>query len=161
AIATSIESEGRPVHIPAGRVSVRLCRQSGIHPRTWRRRMSVSSRIEAPSLAPPDVPTQGLARALSRSPTKGSSSPESARYSHAGHDKWLAAQKELLNEIADDGHSDTKFVRGAYGAGKSHFLSVVQDRARQHGWMTAHVECKVDGVQIDRFETLYPRIATK
>src|SRR5262249_17503223 len=47
------------------------------------------------------------------------------------------------------------------GAGKSHFLSVVQDRARQAGWATCHVECKVDGVQIDRFETLYPKIASK
>ena len=71
---------------------------------------------------------------------------------------WLAAQQELLAEIAEDGHSDTKFVRGAYGSGKSHFLSVVQDNARENGWMTSHVECRADGVHIDRFETLYPKI---
>ncbi|MBK7080425.1 MAG: hypothetical protein IPH55_06605 [Betaproteobacteria bacterium] len=29
------------------------------------------------------------------------------------------------------------------------------------GWMTSHIECKVDRVQIDRFETLYPRIVEK
>jgi hypothetical protein len=68
---------------------------------------------------------------------------------------------ELLDEIREDGHADTKFVRGAYGAGKSHFLSVVQDNARAAGWVTAHIECKVDGVQIDRFETLYPQIVSK
>lgn len=78
-----------------------------------------------------------------------------------GHERWLAAQTELLSEIREDGHSDTKFVRGAYGAGKSHFLSVVQDRAREHNWVTSHIECKIDGVQIDRFETLYPKIVSK
>jgi hypothetical protein len=78
-----------------------------------------------------------------------------------GNANWLDAQRELLSEIAEDGHSDTKFVRGAYGSGKSHFLSVVQDHARTQNWVTSHVECKVDRVQIDRFETLYPAIAAK
>ena len=106
-------------------------------------------------------PAAPLARALIRSLTRGTAIPQGVRYIHVGHDEWLGAQDELLTEIAEDGHSETKFVRGAYGAGKSHFLSVVQDRARQQGWMTSHIECKVDKVQIDRFETLYPRITAK
>jgi hypothetical protein len=96
-----------------------------------------------------------------RSLTRGTAIAQGARYIHVGHGQWLAAQGELLDEIGTDGHSETKFVRGAYGAGKSHFLSVVQDRAREAGWMTSHIECKVDSVQIDRFETLYPNITTK
>lgn len=106
-------------------------------------------------------PSPTLARALVRSLTRGTAISEGVRYIHVGHEKWLAAQRELLREIAEDGHADTKFVRGAYGAGKSHFLSMVQDLAREDGWATSHIECKVDGVQIDRFETLYPRIASK
>ena len=102
-----------------------------------------------------------IARALIRSLTRGTAIPAGVRYIHVGHANWLAAQDELLDELKLDGHADTKFVRGAYGAGKSHFLSVVQDHARDSGWMTCHVECKVDGVQIDRFETLYPQIAGK
>jgi hypothetical protein len=86
---------------------------------------------------------------------------EGVRYIHVGNSEWLGAQRELLSEIAEDGHSDTKFVRGAYGSGKSHFLSVVQDHARHQNWLTSHVECKVDHVQIDRFETLYPAIASR
>lgn len=108
-----------------------------------------------------DTPPQALARALVRSLTRGTATAEGVRYIHVGHEQWLVAQSETLLEIADDGHSETKFVRGAYGAGKSHFLSVVQDRAREHGWMTSHIECKVDEVEIDRFETLYPKIASK
>ena len=107
------------------------------------------------------TPDRKLARALIRSLTRGTAIRTGVRYIHVGHENWLKAQDELLAEIADDGHSDTKFVRGAYGAGKSHFLSVVQDRAQETGWATCHVECKVDGIQIDRFETLYPKIASR
>jgi P-loop Domain of unknown function (DUF2791) len=106
-------------------------------------------------------PDPKLARALIRSLTRGTAIRTGVRYIHVGHESWLKAQDELLCEVAEDGHSDTKFVRGAYGAGKSHFLSVVQDRAREAGWATCHVECKVDGVEIDRFETLYPKIASR
>lgn len=102
-----------------------------------------------------------LARALIRSLNRGTAVPGGATHIHVGGDQWLAAQKETLSELAEDGHAETKFVRGAYGAGKSHFLSIVQEMARDMGWMTAHVECKVDGVQIDRFETLYPKVVSK
>ena len=105
-----------------------------------------------------DIPSPQLARALIRGLTRGTAISAGVRYIHVGHVRWLEAQHELLDEVAEDGHSDTKFVRGAYGAGKSHFLSVVQDHAREREWVTSHVECKVDGVQIDRFETLYPKL---
>lgn len=118
--------------------------------------MSPSKRTEHQSSGSP--PPQ-LARALIRSLTRGTTVAEGVGYIQVGNTAWLDAQRELLAEIAEDGHSDTKFVRGAYGSGKSHFLSVVQGHARSQNWVTAHVECKVDHVQIDRFETLYPAIA--
>src|SRR3954471_19669997 len=105
--------------------------------------------------------TKALARAIVRSLNRGTTVSRGVRHIHVGHAKWLAAQEEMFAEVSDDGHSETKFVRGAYGAGKSHFLAVIQDRARESGWMTSHVECKVDGVQIDRFETLYPKVVEK
>ncbi|WP_316395215.1 BREX system ATP-binding domain-containing protein [Bradyrhizobium sp. 33ap4] len=105
--------------------------------------------------------TPSLARALIRGLVRGTAISSGVRYIHVGHTNWLAAQRELLDEIAADGHADTKFVRGTYGAGKSHFLSMVQDLAGVRNWATSHIECKVDGVQIDRFETLYPQIVGK
>jgi P-loop Domain of unknown function (DUF2791) len=99
-----------------------------------------------------------IARRMIRSLTRGTTVADGARYIHVGHESWIGAQRELFDEIADDGGSETKFVRGAYGSGKSHFLVVIQDIARDNGWATSHVECKVDGVQIDRFETLYPKL---
>jgi len=123
---------------------------------------------QAPSTiqtASASVPTRTvepkLARALIRSLTRGTALPRGAGLIHVGHHEWLAAQAEILNEIAEDGYSDTKFVRGAYGAGKSHFLSVVQEMARREGWVTSHIECHFDHVEIDRFETLYPALVKK
>ena len=117
--------------------------------------------MSASDLSFKELPTTEVARSLVRSLTRGTAIPEGVRFIHVGHANWLAAQVELLDELAVDSSSDTKFVRGSYGAGKSHFLSVVQDVARKRHWITSHVECKVDGVQIDRFETLYPKIALK
>src|SRR3954468_21143063 len=105
--------------------------------------------------------TPGLARAIVRSLSRGTTVSRGVRHIHVGHAKWLGAQEEVLTEVAEDGHSETKFVRGAYGAGKSHFIAVIQDRAREMNWVTSHIECKVDQVQIDRFETLYPKIVEK
>src|SRR5207302_687033 len=95
-----------------------------------------------------------LARALIRSLNRGTAIPQGANLIHVGHSEWLAAQMEMLDEISEDGFSDTKFVRGAYGAGKSHFLSVVQEAGRERNWITSHIECHFDRVEIDRFETL-------
>lgn len=106
-------------------------------------------------------PTPALARAIVRSLTRGTTIANGVRHVHVGHADWLLAQRELLEEVAEDGHSDTKFVRGAYGAGKSHFLGIVQDEARDAGWATAHLECRADHVEIDRFETLYPALVRK
>ena len=110
---------------------------------------------------PSGLPAAGIAKALVRSLMKGTAIPQGVRFIHVGHSNWLHAQDELLDEVADDGFADTKFVRGSYGSGKSHFLAVVQDHARERNWATTHVECRQDGVQLDRCETLYPQIASK
>ena len=108
-----------------------------------------------------DIPDRLAARRLVRQLGKGTTIAEGARHLHVGHAQWLDAQRELLEELEEDGGSETKFVRGTYGSGKSHFLYVVEDIARQSSWLTAHVECKADDVQIDRFETLYPALCRK
>src|SRR5690606_4173478 len=136
------------VHVPAGRVAIRIYRTSRVRAHHPLGGLMIVSTV-SPTTHTGDVqtPARLLARALVRSLTRGTAISQGVRYIHVGHDQWLVAQHELLEEVGDDGHSETKFVRGAYGAGKSHFLSVVQDRAREAGWMTSHIECKVDKVQ--------------
>lgn len=102
-----------------------------------------------------------MARMLVRSLLDGTPVVDGVRYIHVGHTRWLDAQTELLRELTEDRDSDMLFVRGAYGAGKTHFLAGVQDRAQEAGWATAHIECRRDRAELDRFETVYPRLIFK
>ena len=106
-------------------------------------------------------PSRRTARMLVRSLVTGTPIVDGVRYIHVGHNRWLDAQAELLAELAEDSDSDVLFVRGAYGGGKTHFLGCVQDRAREAGWATAHIECRRDGAELDKFETVYPKIIRK
>ncbi len=102
-----------------------------------------------------------IARSLIRSLADGTPVMEGIRYIHVGHTRWIDAQAELLRELAEDNDSDVLFVRGAYGAGKTHFLGYVLERAQELGWATAHLECRRDKIELDRFETVYARILYK
>lgn len=106
-------------------------------------------------------PYRRIARMLARSLLTGTPVVDGVRFIHVGHARWLDAQVELLRELAEDSDSDVFFVRGAYGAGKTHFLACVQDRAQEEGWATAHIECRRDRAELDKFETVYPRIIYK
>ena len=102
------------------------------------------------------VPERRIARSLVRNLATGVPIIEGAGYIHVGHRKWIDAQSELLSELAEDNDSDVVFVRGTYGAGKTHFLACVQERAQHQGWATSHIECSRDHIELDRFETVYP-----
>ncbi|HIB84435.1 MAG TPA: hypothetical protein EYO59_07505, partial [Chromatiaceae bacterium] len=104
---------------------------------------------------------QGEARRLIRGLTRGTTIPDGVRFIHVGYESWLSAQHEVLEELPDYNGSETKFVKGHYGMGKTHFLHLVQEEGRNRNWVTAHLECQRDEVEIDRFETLYPKICMK
>jgi len=95
------------------------------------------------------------ARRLLKKLQAGTTTADGTESLHVGHEGWLAAQKELRDEVFEDDDSSTKFVKGAYGAGKSHFLVVMQRAAEHEGWATAHVECNAHEVALDKFVTLY------
>ena len=101
------------------------------------------------------------ARALVKSLLRGTVRPGGAKFLHRGHENWIGAQVEELQEIEEDGGAVVHFVRGAYGEGKTHFLYYLEELARSRGWATAHLECRRDKVELDRFETLYPSIIQK
>jgi P-loop Domain of unknown function (DUF2791) len=105
--------------------------------------------------------SRGAARTLVRGLQRGTVRPGGAKYFHKGHEGWIAAQLEEFEEISDDGGAVVHFVRGAYGEGKTHFLHYLEELARDRGWATAHLECRHDKVELDRFETIYPSIIQK
>jgi hypothetical protein len=105
--------------------------------------------------------SQRAARALVKSLQRGTIRPGGAKFLHRGHENWIGAQVEELKEIEVDGGAVVHFVRGAYGEGKTHFLYYLEELARGQGWATAHLECRRDNVELDRFETIYPSIIQK
>ena len=104
---------------------------------------------------------QAAALKLIRGLHRGTITPGGSKYIHCGHDRWLAAQVEELAELEIDSGAAVHFVRGAYGEGKTHFLNYLEDIATDRGWVSAHLECRKDAVELDRFETVYPRIMQK
>ena len=56
---------------------------------------------------------------------------------------------DALGRIVDEifplvtcGGSDLQFILAPYGRGKTHFLKAIQYRAREHGFVTAYVDCQ-------------------
>jgi len=105
--------------------------------------------------------TPSAARVLIKSLHRGTVRPGGAKYVHRGHENWINAQIEELNEINEDGGAVVHFVRGAYGEGKTHFLYYLEELARDLGWASAHLECRRDKVELDKFETVYPSVIQK
>jgi len=105
--------------------------------------------------------SRAAARNLIKGLQRGTVRPGGAKYFHRGHENWIGAQLEELEEISDDGGAVVHFVRGAYGEGKTHFLQYLEELARDQGWASAHLECRHDKVELDRFETVYPSIIQK
>ena len=105
--------------------------------------------------------SKSSARTLIKGLQRGTIRPGGAKYLHQGHENWISAQLEELEEIEEDGGAIVHFVRGAYGEGKTHFLHYIEELSRDRGWATSHLECRQDNVELDKFETLYPRIIQK
>jgi hypothetical protein len=105
--------------------------------------------------------TQHAGRILIRGLSRGVVRPGATKYFHTGHERWLAAQLEELRELEEDGGAVVHFVRGAYGEGKTHFLNHLEALAQERGWATSHIECRKDKAELDRFETIYPKIVQK
>lgn len=105
--------------------------------------------------------TPSASRNLIRSLQRGTVRPGGAKHVHCGHEHWIDAQLEELSELTEDGGSVVHFVRGAYGEGKTHFLYYLEELARDRGWASAHLECRRDKVELDKFETVYPGVIQK
>jgi hypothetical protein len=103
----------------------------------------------------------GEARRIIRGLRKGIIVPGGAKYIHCGYEPWICVQQEEMNEVEEDGGAIVHFVRGSYGEGKTHFLRYIEDSMEEQGWAVAHIECKQDNVDLDHFETFYPKIVQK
>lgn len=74
-----------------------------------------------------------------------------------GLDPFEAALDEELASVSA-GTGAFKAVRGDYGSGKTFFARWLQERARQHGFVTAEVQISETETPLHRLETVYRRL---
>lgn len=73
----------------------------------------------------------------------------------------LDVDRELQRTIDDaaNGAGTIRFLRGAYGAGKTFVSQLAAERARAAGWATAHVTVSPNLVSLDRLDQVYAAVA--
>lgn len=74
-----------------------------------------------------------------------------------GRDFWLSALTEDMVFVAS-GASKIRFLSAPYGGGKSHFLSAVEQVAKERQFLVANVELHSREAPLDRFEIIFPKI---
>ena len=85
--------------------------------------------------------------------------PDCIHHLTVGREKETEYLKEVLVQ-ASRGNPRTVFVRGEYGAGKSHILALMQGLALSSGFVTATVVLNSREQPLHRLHALYRRIAT-
>ena len=70
--------------------------------------------------------------------------------------------QRIANEtfpLVAGGGRDLQFIHAPYGRGKTHFLRVLEHRAREHGFVTAYVDCQLGGSPFKSLPDTYRAIA--
>lgn len=101
-----------------------------------------------------DTLTPSDARNILRPLRKGSAPAEHARDLFVGQMPWFNTAVQMMRHTADDAAFEVRFVRAAYGGGKTLFLRCLEQEAQRDGWVTAFVILKHGHVELDRLETL-------
>ena len=74
-----------------------------------------------------------------------------------GRQFWVDALTEDLDFVAK-GASKIRFLSAAYGGGKTHFLSSIEDVAIEKSFVVANIELHSREAPLDRFEVVFPKI---
>jgi hypothetical protein len=74
-----------------------------------------------------------------------------------GREEEIETFKELLNDV-ESGSSQTKFIKGEYGAGKSFFLKVIEEIAFKEDFVVSWVTLSND-VRMNKIDVIYNEIA--
>ena len=101
-----------------------------------------------------DTLTPSDARNILRPLRKGSAPAEHARDMFVGQIPWFKTAVQMMRHTAEDAAFEVRFVRAAYGGGKTLFLRCLEQEAQHDGWVTAFVILKHGHVELDRLETL-------
>ena len=112
-----------------------------------------------PDLAALDTLKPVEARAIIESLRRGSVPVEQVPYFTVGRERWLSLIEDDLNQYIAAGGAKVRFLNGDYGDGKTHFLSVIQHLAKQHGFAVSFVVLTRD-VPMHKFELIYRELVS-
>ncbi len=74
-----------------------------------------------------------------------------------GADSLMSAVEHELDDVAQ-GKGGTKWIRGAYGTGKTFTTRLLCQRARRRGFATSEVQISVNDTPLHHLETVYRRL---
>jgi hypothetical protein len=75
-----------------------------------------------------------------------------------GRDREIGYFERKLDEIADTGLSDVKFLSAEIGGGKSHFLDILASLAKERNFVVSKVDLDSRSTRFDHFEEVYRKL---
>lgn len=91
----------------------------------------------------------------------GATPAEYATAFRVGQGGWYDMATSMMMDTADDEDFEVRFIRAAYGGGKTLFLRCLEQDALEKGWAAAYVMLRRDQVELDRFETVVSEISKR
>jgi hypothetical protein len=91
---------------------------------------------------------------------QGSNSLEGVSLYSAGREPLFKAATGLLRELSLSGGSAVRWLKGAYGSGKTHIFARLLEAAHEQRWLVSYVQVsgKGQGCELHRFEEVYKAI---
>jgi P-loop Domain of unknown function (DUF2791) len=91
----------------------------------------------------------------------GTTPSEYAAALRVGQERWHKTALSMMTDTAEDEDFEVRFVRGAYGGGKTLFLRCLEAEALASGWVTAYIMLRHEQVELDRFHTIVSEISKR
>src|SRR6185295_11907805 len=106
-----------------------------------------------------DQVDESEARRILRSLRSGATPTQYASQIFVGQGPWFDTARKMMHDTAIDEDFEVRFLRAAYGGGKTLFLRCLEEAARADGWVTAYVLLKQGSVELDKFDTWVREVA--
>ena len=104
---------------------------------------------------------ESSARKIIRALRKGLTPVEYAQNLFVGQARWFKTALKMMNDTACDRDFEVRFLRAAYGGGKTMFLRCLESAARNERWVSAYIVLRheeKDEVQLDKFNTIVAEV---
>jgi hypothetical protein len=87
----------------------------------------------------------------------GTTPLDAAHYIDVGRERWYRGMNYFLEAAAEGGSSQVRFIRGRYGDGKTHLMSMAMYYALKQSFVVSYASA--ESTPLNRFEELYKALA--